>query len=180
MSRSSLRWRFEHGQSEIFRKQHTTTLKLAIIAAIGKNRVIGKDGKLPWHISEDLKRFKRLTSGHTVLMGRKTFESITSSLPNRRRVVVSSKPIPGIETFSSVDTALAALADQERVFVIGGGQLYAETLDRADELFLTLVDSDVGGNTFFPPYEHLLTSTFRLIAEESHEGYSFLDYRRIA
>ncbi len=155
-------------------------MKLAIIAAIGKNRAIGKDGKLPWHISEDLKRFKRLTTGHTVLMGRKTFESITSSLPNRRRVVISSKPIPGIETFSSVHKALASLADQEKVFVIGGGQVYMETLDHADELFLTLVDQGADGDTFFPPYEHLLDSKFRLTAEENHEGYRFVDYQRIA
>lgn len=154
-------------------------MKLAIIAAIGKNRVIGKAGKLPWHISEDLKRFKRLTTGHTVLMGRKTFESISSSLPSRRRVVISSKPIPGVETFFSVDEALAALADQERVFVIGGGQVYAETLARADELFLTLVDRAVDGDTFFPPFEHLLDSKFRLAAEEKHEGYRFVDYQQI-
>ena len=113
-------------------------------------------------------------------MGRKTFESITSSLPNRRRVVISSKPIPGIEIFSSVDKALAALADQEKVFVIGGGQVYAETLARADELLLTLVDREVDGDTFFPPYEHLLDSKFQLKAEEKHERYRFLDYERLS
>lgn len=154
-------------------------MKLAIIAAIGKNRVIGKAGKLPWHISEDLKRFKRLTTGHTVLMGRKTFESIGSPLPNRRRVVISSKAIPGVETFFSVDEALAALADQGKVFVIGGGQVYMQTLDRADELFLTLVDREVDGDTFFPPYEDILGTKFRLTAEEKHKGYRFLDYQRI-
>ncbi len=155
-------------------------MKLALIAAIGKNRVIGKDGKLPWHISEDLKRFKRLTTGHTVLMGRKTFESITSSLPNRRRVVISSGSIHGIETYPSIDKALTALAGQEKVFVIGGGQVYAETLDLADELFLTLVDSEVDGDTFFPPYEYLLETKFRMTAEEKHGGYRFSDYERIA
>lgn len=111
-------------------------------------------------------------------MGRKTFESISSPLPNRRRAVISTKPIPGVETFFSVDEALAALADQEKVFVIGGGQVYKETLHRADELFLTLVDSEADGDTFFPPYEHLLDSKFRLTAEEKYEGYCFLDYER--
>ncbi len=154
-------------------------MKLALIAAIGKNRVIGKNGRLPWHISEDLKRFKRLTTGYTVLMGRRTFESISSSLPNRRRVVISSHPIPNIETYRSIDEALNALADQERVFVIGGGMMYAQTLDRADELFLTFVDAEVDGDVFFPPYEDILSGKFRLTLEEIHDGYRFLDYERV-
>jgi dihydrofolate reductase len=153
---------------------------LAIIAAIGKNRVIGKDGKLPWHLSEDLRRFKRLTTGHVVLMGRRTFESITSALPGRRKVVISSRNIPGVETYASVDAAMAALAHQPKVFVIGGGQLYAQLLEQADELFLTFVDTDAEGDTFFPPYEHLLTTTFRLAAFEQGNGYAFADYVRIS
>jgi len=152
---------------------------LAIIAAIGNNRVIGKDGKLPWHISEDLKRFKRLTTGHTVLMGRKTFESITSSLPNRRKVVISSKQIPNIETYPSLESAMIALADQEKVFAIGGGKIYTQLLEKADELYLTFVDMDVDGDTFFPPYEHLLGSQFRIVNEEVHDGYTFANYERI-
>ena len=154
-------------------------MKLAIIAAIGKNRVIGKNGKMPWHISEDLQRFKRLTSGHAILMGRKTFDSIGKLLPNRRNVVISSKQIPNVETFSSVDGALNALADQERVFVIGGAQVYQQTLNRADELYLTLVDMEVDGDTFFPPYEHLIGTIFMLRKQEPHAGYTFMDYSRV-
>lgn len=154
-------------------------MKLAIIAAIGKNRVIGKDGKLPWHISEDLKRFKRLTTGHTVLMGRKTFESMSKQLTNRRNVVISSKPIPNVETYSSIENALDALADQEKVFIIGGGQIYAQLLNRADELYLTLVDEEIDGDAFFPPYEHLLNSTFKFVNEELHDGYKFVEYCRV-
>ncbi len=153
-------------------------MKLAFIVAIARNRVIGKGGTLPWHISEDLKRFKRLTTGHTVLMGRKTFESIGRPLPNRRNVVISSTPHPGTETYRTVPEALAALKDQEKVFVIGGGQLYACLLDSADELYLTLVDKDVEGDTFFPPYEHLLATRFREAAREEHDGYAFVDYAR--
>jgi dihydrofolate reductase len=154
-------------------------VKLAIIVAIAHNRVIGKDGKLPWHISEDLKRFKRLTTGHAVLMGRKTFESIGRPLPNRRNVVISSTPRPGVETYRTVAEALEALKDQEKVFVIGGGQLYACLLDSVDELYLTLVDKNIEGDTFFPPYEQLLGTRFREVVREEHEGYRFVDYQRV-
>lgn len=154
-------------------------MKLALIVAVARNRVIGKGGKLPWHISEDLKRFKRLTTGHTVLMGRKTFESIGRPLPNRRNVVISSTPQPGVETYRSVTEALEALKDEEKIFVMGGGQLYACLLDSADELYLTLVDKDVEGDTFFPPYEHMLGTRFREAAREEREGYTFVDYTRL-
>lgn len=155
-------------------------MKLAIIAAIGKNRVIGSGGKLPWHVSEDLKRFKRLTTGHTVLMGRKTFESIGKPLVNRRNVVISSKPIPNVETYPSIEAALKALANEEAVFVVGGGKIYSQLLAKADELYLTLVETTVEGDTFFPPYEHLLGPTFTLTREEQHIGYTFRDYRRVS
>jgi dihydrofolate reductase len=151
-------------------------VKLALIVAIARNRVIGKGGKLPWHISEDLKRFKRLTTGHAVLMGRKTFESIGRSLPNRRNVVISATRQAGVETYRTIPEALEALKDQEKVFVIGGGQLYAYLLDFADELYLTLVDRDAEGDTFFPPYEHLLGSRFHEVGREEHEGFTFVDY----
>jgi dihydrofolate reductase len=153
---------------------------LAIIAAIGKNRVIGKEGKLPWHISDDLKRFKHLTTGHTVVMGRRTFASLGKPLARRRNVVITSRPIPNVETYPSVDAALHALAGEERVFVIGGARLYAETLERADELYLTLVEGEYDGDTFFPAYEHLVEAHFRLLRAEKHEGYTFLDYVRHA
>ena len=155
-------------------------MKLAIIAAIGNNRVIGKNGKLPWHISDDLKRFKRLTTGHTVLMGRKTFDSIGKPLSNRRNVVISSKPIANIESYVSIDEAMHALADQETVFVIGGARIYSQLLERADELYLTLVDTEVEGDAFFPLFEHLLNSRYKLVLEEAHDGYRFVDYRRVS
>ena len=153
-------------------------MKLAIIAAIGKNRVIGKDGKLPWHISDDMKRFKRLTTGHTVLMGRKTFESIGRPLTNRRNVVLTHRLIPGIETYASLDEALQALASEERVFVIGGATVYARLVDKVDELYLTMVNSEVEGDAFFPPYEHLLEKVFREENREQHDGFTFADYVR--
>jgi dihydrofolate reductase len=153
-------------------------VKLAIIAAIARNRVIGKAGALPWHISEDLKRFKRLTTGHAVLMGRRTFESIGEPLPNRRNVVVTSRHIPGLETYPSIESALDALKDQELVFVIGGGRVYSQLLDRVDELYLTLVERDVDGDTLFPPYEELLRRSFTPVVREQHDGFVFIDFVR--
>jgi dihydrofolate reductase len=151
-------------------------MKLIIIAALNKKRVIGNNGKLPWHISEDLKRFKKLTVGHTVLMGRKTFESMGKPLPDRRNVVLASKKIPGVETYSTIAAALAALKKEEKIFVIGGGKVFEQFLDRVDELRLTLVDIGVDGDTFFPSYEHLIGTRFMLVNEEKHEGYMFRDY----
>lgn len=154
-------------------------MKLAIIAALGRNRVIGKNGKLPWHLSEDLKRFKRLTTGHTVLMGRKTFESLGKPLPNRKNVVLSSKPIPGVQSFTSLDAALKSLASDELVFVIGGGEVFKALLEKADEMFLTFVDGNFEGDTFFPPFEHLVGKKWKISQEESHEGFTFVDYVRM-
>lgn len=153
-------------------------MRLALIAAIGPDRVIGREGALPWHISEDLKRFKRLTTGSTILMGRRTRESLGRSLPHRRNVVLSRSPVPGVETYASVPEALRALAGEERVFVIGGGQVYAGTIGMADELFLTLVHRRVTGDVFFPPYEHLLGTRFTEVFREVHPEYEFVDYAR--
>jgi dihydrofolate reductase len=151
-------------------------MKLIIIAALNKKRVIGKHGKLPWHISEDLKRFKRLTIGHAVLMGRKTFESMGKPLADRRNVVLTSKKIPGVETYPTITGALSALKGEEKIFVIGGGSIFEQFLDRADELRLTLVDIAVDGDTFFPSYEHLIGRRFTLVNEERHDGFTFQDY----
>ncbi|MGB2868117.1 MAG: dihydrofolate reductase [Bacteroidota bacterium] len=154
-------------------------MKLAFIAALGRNRVIGRNGKLPWHLPEDLKRFKRLTTGHTVLMGRKSFESLGKPLPNRRNVVLSSKPIPGVQTFSSIKAALKELQNDERVFVIGGGEIFKALLEKADEMFLTFVDGDFEGDTFFPPFEHLVGKMWKITQEEKHKGFRFVDYVRM-
>ena len=154
-------------------------MKLAIIAAIARNRVIGKEGKLPWHISEDLKRFKRLTTGHAVLMGRKTFDALGRPLPNRRNVVLSSTPVKGVESFRSIPEALNKLATEDVVFVLGGGQIYSQLLEKADYLYLTIIEMDVEGDTFFPPYEHLIGKLFKPVNTEPRKGFTFLDYERV-
>jgi dihydrofolate reductase len=154
-------------------------MKLIIIAAIARNRVIGKDGKLPWHIPEDLARFKQMTTGHTVIMGRRTFDSLANPFPHRTNIVISSGVINGVKSFPSLEFALQALKNEKEVFVIGGGRVYADTLKLADELRLTLIDRDVDGDTFFPPYVDYVRNNFKLVREEYNIGFSFVDYVRI-
>ncbi len=161
--------------------------EMVIIAALSEeNRAIGIDRDLPWHIPEDLKRFKRLTSGHPLLMGRKTFESILHQfggpLPNRRNVVLTSRisyeQYEGVETYGSLDAALEAVMDAERVFIGGGGQIYGQFLERADRMELTLVEGSFEGDTFFPPYEHLVGTLFEVTCVENRDGYRFVTYER--
>ncbi len=160
--------------------------EIIILAAIAeKNRVIGKDGKLPWYISEDLKRFKRLTTGYPVLMGRKTFESIVERLgkplPERRNIVLTSKSFahyPGVETYPSIESALAALKSEEKIFVVGGERVFKETLQMADALELTIVEGDYEGDAFFPEYEEIITKQFQIFNKEKKEGYRFESYKR--
>ena len=127
-------------------------MSIHLIAAVARNRVIGRDGGLPWHIPADLKHFKSLTTGHTVVMGRRTYESIGRPLPNRRNIVVSrsmTSPSAGIEIVRSLAASLESTAGQE-CFIIGGAQLYAEALPRAHWLHLTRVEAEVAGDVLFP------------------------------
>lgn len=159
-------------------------MTLIIIAALNSKRVIGKDGKVPWNIPEDLKRFKMLTTGHTVVMGRKTFETLGGPLPHRRNIVLSRTligtrlPEP-VEVYPAIDAALAHLPSNESVFIIGGGEIYRQFLTAADELMLTVVHNDAEGDAFFPDYEHLIGTRFSLAGMEHHAGYSFLTYKKI-
>lgn len=124
---------------------------LALIVGVARNRGIGLGNQLPWHVPEDLKRFKALTMGHALIMGRKTHESIGRPLPGRRNIVISrAASFPGCERASSLDEALQLVADDALPFVIGGAQLYAEALPRVTHLFLTELDRDVEADTFFP------------------------------
>ncbi len=162
--------------------------QLILIAALAeKNRVIGKDGKLPWHISEDLKRFKRLTLGNPVLMGRKTFESILQRngkpLPDRKNIVLTSSRcyphLPNVVTYPSLDRAMDGLADEERVFIIGGEKVFAETLLLANRLELTIVEDDYDGDAFFPEYEYLISGHFKLKERHERDGYRFESYELV-
>jgi dihydrofolate reductase len=127
---------------------------LALIAAVARNGVIGKDGALPWHVSEDLKHFKKTTDGHAIIMGRNTHDSIGRPLPKRRNIVVTRQTgtlFPGCEAAHSLDEALTlARATDTCPFIIGGASLYEEALPLATELHLTTIDEDVEGDTYFP------------------------------
>jgi dihydrofolate reductase len=124
------------------------------IAAMSLNRVIGAGNKIPWHLPEDFKWFKQMTTGHIIVMGRKTFESIGKPLPNRTTIVLSRSPYahPGVQTAGRLDE-LPALAGDRQVFICGGAQIYAQALPRCSDLYLTLVKREAEGDTFFPPFE---------------------------
>ncbi len=141
---------------------------ISIIVAVAENGVIGDRNTLLWHISEDLRRFKRLTTGHPVVMGRKTCESLGRPLPNRRNVVItrSEIQIAGCEVVHSLDEALALFPADEEVFVIGGAQIYAEALPIADRLYLTRVGQAYEGDTRFPNWN---PAEWRLAASERFE-----------
>lgn len=127
-----------------------------MIVATSKNNQIGVNNTLPWHISEDLKYFRNTTSGKTVLMGRKTFESIGRALPNRRNIVLTRDTefsYKGVETVHSLDEALKLCEQDGDVFIIGGGEIYAAFLPYADYLYITLVDKVIEGDTSFPEYQ---------------------------
>lgn len=154
-------------------------MNLILIAALTKDRAIGKDRAVPWDIPEDMERFKKLTTGHPVLMGRVTYETLSSPLTNRRNVVLSSRTIDGVETYPTIAGALGALKNEGDVYVIGGGEIFAQLITSASELRLTIVEKKIQGDTFFPPYEHLIGTGFRLVHRERREGFSFEDYVRI-
>jgi len=124
---------------------------IALIAAVAKNQVIGKNGTLPWHCPEDLRHFRRLTSGHTIIMGRKTFTSIGKPLPKRENIVVSSQmpPQSGLLIAHSLEEALDR-AQSDPLFVIGGAMLFQQALPLADYLYLTQIEQDFAGDTHFP------------------------------
>ncbi|MCR4306151.1 MAG: dihydrofolate reductase [Candidatus Daviesbacteria bacterium] len=159
-----------------------TKTKISLIAAIASgNRALGRDNDLIYKIPEDLKRFREITGGHTVIMGRKTYESIGRPLPNRTNIVITRDPnysAEGVSVIHSLDEALQ-LAEGDEVFIIGGGQIYQEAIKLADKLYLTLVEGSPEADTFFPDY-----SEFKKIVWQSEEQessgfkYKFLELER--
>ncbi len=130
-----------------------------MIAAMGKNRVIGLDNKMPWHLPADLQWFKKTTMGSPIIMGRKTYDSIGFPLPGRLNIILSRNPdlvIKGCTVVSSLDAALQVasetLDNNKEIFITGGAHLYNKFLDQADNLYLTLIDEEFSGDTFFPDY----------------------------
>ena len=147
---------------------------LTLVVARADNGVIGRDGQLPWHLPEDLKRFRRLTLGKPVVMGRRTYDSIGKPLPGRRNIVLTRQlgwRADGVETAVTLDDALALAADTPEVAIIGGATVYAEALPRADRIELTEVHAAPAGDTFFPPLD---PARWREIAREADAQMSFV------
>ena len=147
------------------------------IAAMSLNRVIGVGNKIPWHLPEDFKWFKQMTTGHVIAMGRKTFESIGKPLPNRETIVLSRLQFsyPGVKTVASLEE-LPALAGDRQVFICGGAQIYMQALPLCSDLYLTLVKREVEGDTFFPPFEE----DFKLVEEiKETPEFKILHYRNL-
>jgi len=169
----------------VFRIPHSAFRMLSLIVAVAENGVIGRGGALPWHISADLKRFKQLTMGHAIIMGRKTWESLGRPLPGRRSIVVSRNPqfeAAGAEVVASLDAALQLAADDSEVFVIGGASLYEEALGKTDRLYITRVLASVEGDTCFPAFDAVQWKQVERGHEEVDAGsglrYCFERYER--
>jgi dihydrofolate reductase len=159
---------------------------LALIAAVARNGVIGAGNALPWRLPEDLRRFKALTLGHSVVMGRRTFDSLGRALPGRQNIVVTRQgtlAASGVEVAHSLGDALNLVRDPPPAWCIGGGQLFREALPRAARLEITWIDADVAGDAYFPPVDW---SHWREVAREAHPAgaaglaYAFVTYVRAA
>lgn len=153
-------------------------MDVTLIAAKAANGVIGKGGKLPWNYPEDLRHFKEATKGHTVIMGRKTYESIGRPLPNRKNIVVSSTlQSPDVTVVPSLKEAFQECLEDEEVFIIGGQNIYQEALDNhvVDKMLITEIKQAYEGDVFFPEIE----DTWRETSRESHAEFDFVTYVRI-
>ena len=156
---------------------------ISMIVARSRNHVIGKDNQMPWKISADLQIFKKVTMGHPVIMGRKTWESIGRPLPGRRNIVVSRNTdlkLAGAEVVNSLDMAINTLNEFPRVFVIGGEQLFTQAFPKADRLYITEIDIDIeGGDTFFAiPNESEWKEVERTPASEGDITFNFITFER--
>ena len=141
---------------------------IILIAAISKNNEIGKNNQLLWHLPDDFKRFKTLTTGHYIIMGRKTFESFPKPLPNRTHIIISRQKNYAVENcivVSSLEEAIKVCPKNEDIYIIGGGEIYKQSIDFADKLEITLVDNDFEADTFFPEIDE---NKWKLDFEEFH------------
>lgn len=152
-------------------------MTITLLAAVGANLVIGRDGSMPWHLPLDLAHFKAITMGHTMVMGRKTYDAIGRALPGRRTIVITGQQgwhAASVEVAHSLAEALA-LAGPTDVFVVGGGQVYREAMPFADQMMLTEIDQSPEGDAFFPAFgpDH-----WRETSREAHDGFDFVTYAR--
>jgi dihydrofolate reductase len=159
---------------------------VSLVGAMAENGVIGANGRLPWHLPDEIKHFKRLTVDHTVIMGRKTYDEVGRPLPNRRNVVISRNPAfrpPGVTVVPNLDEALALGATETEVFVIGGAEIYRLALPRADRLYLTVVHATFEGDVVFPPFDQaawaLEEETFHPADERHSASFTIRRYARL-
>lgn len=157
---------------------------ISIIAAVGRNYVIGKDNKIPWYIPADFAYFKSKTMGHTIIMGRKTYQSIGKPLPGRKNVIITKDnefKAEGCEICHSIEETLK-YKEQEEIFIIGGANIYKEFFNLADKLYITLIDKDFEGDTYFPTIDNevwnLVSKTKGIKDEKNPYDYYFCEYVR--
>lgn len=149
---------------------------ITVIAAVAENNALGKENQLLWHLPDDFKRFKAITSGHYIIMGRKTFESFPKPLPNRTHVIISRQPNyqpEGCIVVNSLEKAIEACPKTEEVFIIGGGEIYRQSIELADKLDLTKVHASFEGDTYFP---EINLTQWKLVFEEFHPKDDRHDY----
>lgn len=167
-------------------KKNQKSLMLSLIVAMAANGAIGKDNAMPWHLPGDLQYFKTITTGKTLIMGRKTFESLPKILPNRRHIIITSKPEyakfhPGVETASSLNDAIAKAPSADEAFIIGGSSIYREALPLCERLYITEIYADFDADTFFPEVDY---SRYELVSQseilsDGGVAYRFMQYRRL-
>ena len=159
-------------------------MTISIIVAIAQNHAIGKDNKLLWHLPNDLKHFKTITSGHTVIMGRKTYDSVGRPLPNRRNIVITRQQIEiaGCEVVNSLEAALALCKTEAEVFIVGGAEIYRRAMSVTNKIYLTIIHNDFDGDTYFPDIEqNIWVETEREYFEPDEKNnlaYSFITLER--
>ena len=144
-------------------------MKISLIVAVDEKNGIGKDNQLPWHLPADLLHFKKITTGFPIIMGRKTFDSIGKPLPNRRNIVISRQEdleINGVEVCHSLNSAILLCKDESEVFIIGGAQIFEQSLNIADSLYLTVIQNDFDADTFFPELDK---NQWKETSNQSHE-----------
>ncbi len=160
-------------------------MTVTIVVAISENHVIGKDNKLLWYLPNDLKHFKDITTGHTVIMGRKTYESVGKPLPKRRNIIITRQDIKieGCEVVNSIEAALKLAIGEEEVFIVGGAEIYKQAMLLTDRIYLTIVHKEFDGDSFFP---EINLNEWKAVSREDHGPdeknslpYSFITYEKV-
>ena len=160
-------------------------MTVTIVVAIAENYAIGKHNQLLWHMPADLKHFKQITSGHTVIMGRKTYDSVGKPLPNRRNIIITRQDItiPGCEVVKSVEEALKLCSNEEEVFIVGGAEIYKLAMYKTDRIYLTIIHHSFDADSFFPEIDYMEWKEVSMEdhpADEKHKyPYSFITLERI-